>query len=194
MAVAPHPETARATPLPGARPGRDPERAIKRGPRRLSAEVVAVTQRDRLFDGLVREVAEKGYDNARVTDICRAAGVTWPAFYALFAGKEDQDEMDALDAGVRRYLALRGPASDESDPQPGNRHVSWRVRTYRREPGPTVRVLAAPSGDAGHRANTADTQRYWAELLRPAPGDRVLVVTSAVYRFEARGLPSSGGR
>lgn len=76
-------------PLPGARPGRDPDRAIKRGPRRVSAEVVAATQRDRLFDGLVQEVATKGYDNARVTDICRAAGVTRPAFYALFTGKED---------------------------------------------------------------------------------------------------------
>ncbi|MFG1777567.1 TetR/AcrR family transcriptional regulator [Micromonospora sp. NPDC049051] len=76
-------------PLPGARPGRDPDRAIKRGPRRLSAEAVAATQRDRLFDGLVREVATKGYDNARVTDICHAAGVTRPAFYALFTGKED---------------------------------------------------------------------------------------------------------
>lgn len=80
----PHP-----APLPGARPGRDPDRAIKRGPRRLSAEAVAATQRDRLFDGLVREVATKGYDNARVTDICHAAGVTRPAFYALFSGKED---------------------------------------------------------------------------------------------------------
>lgn len=76
-------------PLPGARAGRDPDRAIKRGPRRVSAEVVAATQRDRLFDGLVQEVATKGYDNARVTDICRAAGVTRPAFYTLFTGKED---------------------------------------------------------------------------------------------------------
>jgi AcrR family transcriptional regulator len=50
---------------------------------------VAATQRDRLYDGLVQEVAARGYDNARVTDICRAAGVTRPAFYALFAGKED---------------------------------------------------------------------------------------------------------
>jgi AcrR family transcriptional regulator len=76
-------------PLPGARPGRDPGRAIKRGPRRVSAEVVAATQRDRLFDGLVQEVATRGYDNARVSDICHAAGVTRPAFYALFTGKED---------------------------------------------------------------------------------------------------------
>jgi AcrR family transcriptional regulator len=77
------------TPLPGARTGRDPDRAIKRGPRRLPAEVVAATQRDRLFDGLVHTVAEKGYGNARVSDICQAAGVTRPAFYAQFEGKED---------------------------------------------------------------------------------------------------------
>ncbi|MGB2566869.1 TetR/AcrR family transcriptional regulator [Micromonospora citrea] len=85
----PHTPLPASTPLPGARLGRDPERAIKRGPRRVPAEAVAATQRDRLFDGLVHEVAAKGYDNARVTDICRAAGVTRPAFYDLFAGKED---------------------------------------------------------------------------------------------------------
>jgi AcrR family transcriptional regulator len=77
------------TPLPGARTGRDPSRAIKRGPSRLPPEVVAATQRDRLFDGLVHTVADKGYANARVTDICQAAGVTRPAFYALFDGKDD---------------------------------------------------------------------------------------------------------
>src|SRR5690349_16018714 len=77
------------SPLPGARAGRDPSRAIKRGPRSLPPEVIAATQRERLFDALVHTVAEKGYANARVTDICTAAGVTRPAFYALFAGKED---------------------------------------------------------------------------------------------------------
>ncbi|NUR24787.1 MAG: TetR/AcrR family transcriptional regulator [Catenulispora sp.] len=76
-------------PLPGARTGRDPARAIKRGPSRVPPEVVAATQRDRLFDALVHTVAEKGYANARVGDICSAAGVTRPAFYALFEGKED---------------------------------------------------------------------------------------------------------
>lgn len=75
--------------LPGARAARDPARAIKRGPSRLPPEVVAATQRDRLLDGLVQTVAEKGYVNARVGDICLAAGVTRPAFYALFEGKED---------------------------------------------------------------------------------------------------------
>ena len=78
-----------ADPLPGARHGRDPERAIKRGPSRVPPEQVAATQRDRLYDGLVHTVAEHGYTDATVTDICRAAGVTRPAFYVHFDGKQD---------------------------------------------------------------------------------------------------------
>lgn len=77
------------TPLPGTRPGRDRARALKRGPSRVPPEVVAATQRDRLLDGLVHTVASKGYASARVSDICQAAGVTRPVFYALFEGKED---------------------------------------------------------------------------------------------------------
>ena len=85
LATAPPPNA----PLPGARHGRDPERAIKRGPSRLSPEQVAATQRDRLYDGLVHTVAQHGYADASVTDICRAAGVTSPAFYVHFDGKQD---------------------------------------------------------------------------------------------------------
>lgn len=55
----------------------------------MSPEVVAATQRERLFDALAQTVARKGYTAARVSDICDAAGVTRPAFYALFDGKED---------------------------------------------------------------------------------------------------------
>lgn len=84
-----HVAVSEFVPLPGARVGRDPARAIKRGPSRVPPEVVAATQRDRLFDGLVHTVAQKGYANARVSDICQAAGVTRPAFYALFEGKDD---------------------------------------------------------------------------------------------------------
>lgn len=75
-------------PLPGARSPRDPQRAIKRGPSRVPREQVAATQRDRLYDGLVRTVAERGYANASVSDICRASGVTRPAFYEHFESKQ----------------------------------------------------------------------------------------------------------
>lgn len=83
------PAPSEQVPLPGARHGRDPARAIKRGPSRVPPEQVAATQRDRLYDGLVHAVAEHGYANATVSDICRAAGVTRPAFYVHFDGKED---------------------------------------------------------------------------------------------------------
>jgi AcrR family transcriptional regulator len=89
IAVADPPDDAGRVPLPGARQGRDPARAIKRGPSRVPPELVAATQRDRLYDGLVHTVAEHGYAEASVTDICRAAGVTRPAFYVHFDGKQD---------------------------------------------------------------------------------------------------------
>ena len=88
-AAAPAPAAGDPVPLPGARQGRDPARAIKRGPSRVPPELVAATQRDRLYDGLVHTVAEHGYADATVTDICRAAGVTRPAFYVHFDGKQD---------------------------------------------------------------------------------------------------------
>ena len=75
-------------PLPGARSPRDPQRAIKRGPSRVPREQVAATQRDRLYDGLVRTVAEHGYANASVSDICRVSGVTRLAFYEHFESKQ----------------------------------------------------------------------------------------------------------
>ncbi|GAA1993603.1 TetR/AcrR family transcriptional regulator [Catenulispora subtropica] len=80
--------SAALAPLPGARDARDPQRAIKRGPSRVPREQVAAAQRDRLYDGLVRTVAEQGYANASVSDICRASGVTRPAFYEHFESKQ----------------------------------------------------------------------------------------------------------
>ncbi|WP_405021651.1 TetR/AcrR family transcriptional regulator (plasmid) [Kitasatospora sp. NBC_00070] len=50
---------------------------------------MAATQRERLLDGLVQTVAEHGFTRATISDICRAAGVTRPAFYEQFEGKED---------------------------------------------------------------------------------------------------------
>lgn len=75
--------------LPGARSGREPERSLRPGPRRLTPEQVASRQRERLLDGVARTVAANGYAGARISDICRAAGVTRPVFYELFSGKED---------------------------------------------------------------------------------------------------------
>lgn len=111
---------ALGAPLPGARHGRDPGRAIKRGPSRVPPELVAATQRDRLYDGLVHTVAQHGYADASVTDICRAAGVTRPAFYVHFDGKQD-----AFLATYRHGTEVMFRMMEHAYEQ----HESWREAT-----------------------------------------------------------------
>ncbi|OON82806.1 TetR/AcrR family transcriptional regulator [Streptomyces tsukubensis] len=107
--------------LPGARTGRDPERSIRRGPRRIPQELVAATQRERLLDGVSRTVAARGYAGARISDICRTAGVTRPVFYEQFTGKED-----AVLAAYRLGVALVLQSMEYAYEQAGG-GVRWPV-------------------------------------------------------------------
>jgi AcrR family transcriptional regulator len=112
-------------PLPGARSPRDPQRAIKRGPSRVPREQVAATQRDRLYDGLVRTIAERGYANASVSDICRASGVTRPAFYEHFESKQGaflaayRHGTEVLFAMLRHAFSQVVDAGDDAEPGDG---------------------------------------------------------------------------
>ncbi|MEU7019232.1 TetR/AcrR family transcriptional regulator [Streptomyces sp. NPDC046203] len=99
--------------LPGARTGREPERSLRPGPRRLTPEQVASRQRERLLDGVARTVAANGYAGARISDICRAAGVTRPVFYELFSGKEDA-VLAAFRGGTRTVVRAMQRAYDEA--------------------------------------------------------------------------------
>jgi AcrR family transcriptional regulator len=117
------PEQVNSVRLPGGRDGRDPERAIKRGPSRVTREYVLATQRDRLYDGIVRTVAAHGYTNATVTEICRAAGVTRPAFYEHFDGKEAAF-LAAYTHGTDLLLATLEQAYAE-------RGTDWRETVWR---------------------------------------------------------------
>ncbi|MFF0750898.1 TetR/AcrR family transcriptional regulator [Streptomyces sp. NPDC004267] len=99
--------------LPGARTGREPERSLRPGPRRLTPEEVASRQRERLLDGVARTVAANGYAGARISDICRAAGVTRPVFYELFNGKEDA-VLAAFRGGTRTVVRAMQRAYDET--------------------------------------------------------------------------------
>lgn len=99
--------------LPGARSGREPGRSLRPGPRRLSPEQVASRQRERLLDGVARTVAENGYAGARISDICREAGVTRPVFYELFSGKEDA-VIAAYRGGTQQVVRAMQRAYDEA--------------------------------------------------------------------------------
>ncbi|MEH0845050.1 hypothetical protein V6U81_21940 [Micromonospora sp. CPCC 205711] len=96
-------------------------------------------------------------------------------------GIDGDTEVDALDAAVRRSFGVDAPAERDGH-DAGHPHHSWSSRTYRPPGLPPVRVLAAPSSEPQRRrAHTADTQRFWAEHVRLSPGDRVLMVTAAIY-------------
>jgi AcrR family transcriptional regulator len=70
-------------------PGADPPRPLPRGRHGLSRDVVLLSQRSRLLDGMVHAVAERGYLHATVADALRHAGVSRATFYENFADKED---------------------------------------------------------------------------------------------------------
>jgi hypothetical protein len=92
-------------------------------------------------------------------------------------------EVDAIEASLKRAFGIKGePAVDEGgDPhrEPGR---AWKVATFATGPV-TVRAVAAPSSQPDRRrADTVDTCRFWADRVADlAPGDSVLVVTSAPY-------------
>lgn len=70
-------------------PGADAPRPLPRGRHGLSRDVVLLSQRSRLLDGMVHAVADRGYGAATVADALRHAGVSRATFYEHFADKED---------------------------------------------------------------------------------------------------------
>ncbi|GLY02530.1 MULTISPECIES: TetR/AcrR family transcriptional regulator [Actinoplanes] len=178
-------DPAFATPLPGSRAGRDPERAIKRGPRRVPAEVVAATQRERLWDALVHTVAAKGYPNARVSDICAAAGVTRPAFYAIFAGKEDAF-LDTYRHGTAVLLRMMDDAYAARPDWRAGARAALGVLLDVLASVPAFATMAVVEIDAAGPAARAERAallerfaRFFAEA--PAPDGVVAAVVGGVY-------------
>ena len=55
----------------------------------LSRDFVVTNQRDRLTAGIIATVAERGYHEATVSQICAAAGVSRRTFYSYFSSKEE---------------------------------------------------------------------------------------------------------
>jgi AcrR family transcriptional regulator len=58
------------------------------GRHHLPRDFVAAHQRQRLFDAIVKLVAERGYHQASLTQIVKTAGVARHTFYELFESKE----------------------------------------------------------------------------------------------------------
>lgn len=190
--------------LPGARPGRDPSRVIKRGPSRVPPEVVAATQRDRLFDGLARMVALKGYGAARVSDICQAAGVTRPAFYALFEGKDDAF-LATYRHGIGVVLNLMESAYQQAGDWPAGIRAALRTLLGTLASVPAFARLAIVEVDAAGPAARRERDQMLGRFDQffaaataqpglPAAGELVGSIVggihSTIYRYVAQGRPA----
>jgi AcrR family transcriptional regulator len=142
-------------------------RSLPRGVHALDREVVLMSQRSRLLEGVVRAVAEKGYAATRVQDVTRHARVSRTTFYEQFADKE-QCFLAAYESGAHAHLEHVGAVIRRT--QGWVPKLREGTRTY-------VEVLAAQPEyartflsevqGAGPRALAArvEVHRRYAELL-----------------------------
>ncbi|GAB3658080.1 hypothetical protein GCM10028833_35350 [Glycomyces tarimensis] len=130
------------------------------------------------------ELLAGGVQAASVTGVggFRPFGEAEAAFVET-SGLTGRFEIDAMEEGLRRAFGITGATETEEHGDPENDPGrAWKTAAY--DAGPiTVRAVAAPSSEPDRRrANTADTCRFWADRVADlAPGDSVLVVTSAPF-------------
>ena len=96
-------------------PGGPPPRALPRGRHRLGREVVLLSQRSRLLDGMARAVAERGFVNATVADALRHARVSRATFYQTFRDKEDCFHAAYVAASRVHHHRVLGAVQNEPD-------------------------------------------------------------------------------
>jgi AcrR family transcriptional regulator len=91
---------------------------LPRGSHGLPPEFVIHSQRERLFAGIARVMARRGYAATTVDEIASESGVSRKALYTHFSGKEDV-LLQAHRAIVEQIATGAGPAAAEQD--------DWRV-------------------------------------------------------------------
>jgi AcrR family transcriptional regulator len=143
-------------------------RALPRGVHGLEREVVLMSQRARLLEGIVRAVSEKGYAATRVLDVTRHARVSRTTFYEQFADKE-ACFLAAYEAGAHAHLehvtaAIRRTEGWVPKLREGTRAY---VEVLSAEPAYAQTFLSEVHA-AGPRALAARTEVHlaYAELLR----------------------------
>lgn len=80
----------------------------------LGREFVVKNQRDRLTAGIIAVVAEHGYHDATVAQVCAAAGVSRRTFYSYFSSKKEcyLQAFDLIGDYLTEALAEAGLAAD----------------------------------------------------------------------------------
>ena len=126
----------------------DPRPKRPRGRPRLPPE----TQRQRLFDAAIAAIEKQGYEEVRVADIVREAGMSSRSFYQLFESKEDLVARYVEMAAAGLVTDLQRVWAEASDPlERIDRGVEAFLQVV-----PDIRVdLDAIRGEPGKRTRDA---------------------------------------
>jgi AcrR family transcriptional regulator len=108
---------------------------LPRGSHGLPIEFVIRSQRERLFAGIARVMARRGYAATTVDDIAVESGVSRKALYAHFSGKEDV-LLQAHRAITERIVTGAGPViAEQPDWKSALRALfDWTLEFFAREP------------------------------------------------------------
>jgi AcrR family transcriptional regulator len=137
----------------------------------LPRAYVAENQRERLLNGVVDAIVERGYESTTIGDITAAAKISRRTFYEHFEGKEDcaLAAYEMIDAYVRDSM-LAAPGAQEPWPDRIRARLGALLDTLSRDPGVARFYLVEPLAAGGEfAARYRDAMQLLAETLRPEP-------------------------
>jgi AcrR family transcriptional regulator len=157
-----------------------------RGRHRLPPEVVARSQRERLLEGAIGVVAEKGYGATTVSDLTKAAGVSRTTFYEMFDDKE-ACFLAAYDDAVEKLLRRVTRAYEAEQAWPERAAAGLAVLLEALSEAPALARLSLVDVDG---AGPAAQRRYRAAIQRLTP----LFEEGRDFASGGRGLPANTSR
>jgi AcrR family transcriptional regulator len=182
---------------------------LPRGSHGLPPEFVVHSQRERLFAGMARVMARRGYAATTVDQIASESGVSRKALYAHFSGKEDV-LLQAHRAAVERIATGAGPAVRDQDDDWRSALralLDWSLELFAREPALAnlllIEVVAATPASRQLQRETLDRvrdliERAAAASERPVPevavdgmlGGMAYAIAKAAEEGDAALLPA----
>jgi AcrR family transcriptional regulator len=148
-----------------AKTGKRGEWLPPRGRHKLPREVIERSQRERVLEGTMRVVAEKGYEATKIADLTAEAGISRTTFYQLFEDKEAcflAAYDHCAEALIRRVTAAY--EAQRSWPEAMRAGLETLLGAVAAEPG-LARVGLLDYGAAGPAAQ----QRHLAAVKRVTP-------------------------
>jgi AcrR family transcriptional regulator len=144
----------------------------------LPRTYVAENQRERLLNGVVEAVAERGYEATTIGVVVEAAKISRRTFYEHFEGKEDcfLAAYEMIDAHVRDSM-LTAPGAGEPWPDRVRARLAALLDVLARDTAVARCYLVEPLAAGGEVAGRyRDAMQLLAEALRPEPEPSALDV------------------